>query len=187
MGNAVIRFDYLHDPPSPLWGAIRTARLPRRFHNVAAALAAVAVLVIGAAAIERGRIQEAQRVRAQAQDRFERSRADLERLRLQWQQIDDLIVEDRRLREIRLSGSRVAKRLAAVGDVFSNGVSVDSLRTTGEAYAVKGKAPSIDAVSDVLNAIVGNAALPHPGIVRIAKDSGTLAGFTFEFGAGETP
>lgn len=183
----MIRFDYLHDPPSPLWAAIRTARLPRRLHNVAAAIAAVAVLVGGAAAIERGRVEAAQLLRAEAQDRFERSRTDLERFRLQWRQIDDLIAEDRRLREIRLSGTRVAKRLAAVGDVFSNGVSVDSLRTTGDAYAVKGKAPSIDAVSGVLSAIVGNAALPHPGIVRITKDSGTLAGFTFEFGAGEAP
>jgi hypothetical protein len=187
MGSAVIRFDYLHDPPSPLWGAFRTARLPRRFHNVSAALAAVAVLVGGAAAIERGRVEEAQHIRDQAQNRFERSRADLDRFRLQWHQINDLIAEDRRLREIRLSGSRIAKRLAEVGDEFSHGVSIDSLRTTGEEYAVKGKAPSINAVSDVLSSIVGNATLSHPGIVRIEKDSGTLAGFTFEFGAGEAP
>lgn len=181
----MIRFDYLHDPPSPLWSAIRAARLPRRFHNVVAAFAAVAVLVGGAGAIERGRLEDAQRVRAEAQARFERSRAELERFRLQWHQIDDLIAEDRRLREIRLSGSRVAGRLAAVGDVFSNGVSIDSLRTTGDEYAVKGKAPNIDAISGVLSSIVANAALPHPGIVRIAKDSGALAGFTFEFGTGE--
>lgn len=183
----MIRFDYLHDPPSPLWSAIRSARLPRRFHNVAAALAAVAVLVAGAATIERTRVEHARRVRADAQARFERSRADLDRLALQWHEVDDLIAEDRRLREIRLSGSRVAGRLAAVGNVFSNGVSVDSLRTTGAQYEVKGKAPSIDAIGGVLRAIVENAALPHPGIVRIAKDSGALAGFTFEFGDGEAP
>ncbi len=183
----MIRFDYLHDPPSPLWGTIRTARLPRRFHNVAAALAAVAVLAGGAAAIERGRIAEAQHVRGEAQIRFERSRAELERLRLQWRQIDQLIAEDRRLREIRLSGSRIAARLAAVGDEFANGVNIDSLRASGEEYSVKGRAPSIEAVSGVLSSIVANDALPHPGIVRLAKDSGALAGFTFEFGAGETP
>jgi hypothetical protein len=184
MGNTVIRFDYLHDPPSRLWGTIRTARLPRRLHNLTVAFAAVAVLLGGAAAIERGRVREAQRVRAEAQDRFERSRADLERFRLQWRQIDDLIAEDRRLREIRLSGSRVAERLAAIGDRFPNGVSIDSLRAAGEEYAVKGKAPTIDAVSGVLSRIVASSALPHPGIVRIAKDSGVLAGFTFEFSAG---
>lgn len=183
----MIRFDYLHEPPSPLVAAIRTARLPRRFHNVAAAFVTVVVLVAGAAWIERLRVGEAQRVRAQAQARFERSRADLQRLRLQWRQIDELIAEDRRLREIRLSGSRVAGRLAAIGDVFSSGVSIDSLRTTGEQYAVKGKAPTISAVGSVLSTIVASATLPHPGIVRIAKDSGALAGFTFEFGAGEAP
>lgn len=181
----MIRFDYLHDPPSRLWGAIRVARLPRRFHNVAAALATVAVLISGAAAIERGRVQEARRVRAEAQNRFERSRADLERFRLQWREIDGLIAEDRRLREIRLSGNRVAGRLAAIGDLFSKGVSVDSLRATGEDYAVKGKAPTIDAVSEVLSRLVGSGVLPHPGIIRIAKDSGVLAGFTFEFHAGD--
>ena len=180
----MIRFDYLHDPPSRLWGTIRTARLPRRFHNVGAALVAVAVLVGGAAAIERGRVGEARRVRAQAQDRFERSRADLERFRLQWREIDGLIAEDRRLREIRLSGSRVASRLAALGDLFS-GVSIDSFRATREEYAVKGEAPTIDAVSGVLSRIVGSGALPHPGIVGITKDSGVLAGFTFELHAGE--
>lgn len=183
----MIRFDYLHDPPSPLWNALRTARLPRRFHNVASAFAAVAVLVGGAAAIERGRVEEGQRVRSQARNRFERSRADLERLRLQWHQVDDLIAEDRRLREIRLSGSRVAGRLAAVGDVFSARESIDSISTTGDEYAVKGKAPNMDAVSEVLSSIVTNDALPHPEIVRITKDSGAIAGFAFEFGAGKAP
>jgi len=184
MGNAVIRFDYLHDPPSRLWGTIRTMRLPRRFYNVTVAFAATAVLVSGAAAIERGRVLEAQRVRAEAQDRFESSREDLARFRVQWRQIDGLIAEDRRLREIRLSGSLTAARLAAIGDLFPSAVTIDSLRTAGQEYAVKGKAPTIDAVSGVLNRIVSRAALPHPGIVRIAKDSGVLAGFTFEFGAG---
>lgn len=180
----MIRFDYLHDPPSRLWGTIRTMRLPRRLYNVTAAFAATAVLVSGAAAIERGRVREAQLVRAQAQERFESSRADLERFRLQWRQIDDLIAEDRRLREIRLSGSRTAARLAAIGDLFPSGITVDSVRTAGDEYVVKGKASTIAAVSGVLNRIVGSTVVPHPGVVRIAKDSGVLAGFTFEFGAG---
>jgi hypothetical protein len=166
---------------------VRTARLPRRFHNVAAALVSVALLVTGAAAIERGRVAEARRIRTAAQMRFERSRADLERFRLQWREIDGLIAQERRLREIRLSGSRVAQRLAAIGDLFPAGVSVDSLSTTGADYAVKGKAPTIVAVSGVLGRIVANAALPHPGVVRIAKDSGVLAGFSFEFHAGDAP
>lgn len=183
----MIRFDYLHDPPSKLWGTIRTARLPRRFHSVAMALAAVVLFVGGAAGIERGRVREAQGVRAEAQHRFERSRAELERFRLQWRQIDDLIAEDHRLREIRLSGSRVAERLAAIGNEFPDGVTVDSVGAAGDGYAVKGKAPTIDAVSGVLSRIVGSIALPHPGIVRIAKDSGVLAGFTFEFHAGDAP
>jgi hypothetical protein len=183
----VIRFDYLHDPPSKLWGTMRSARMPRRFHNVAAAFAAAVFLVGGAAVIERGRVQEARRVRAEAQERFERSRAELQRFRLQWHEIDELIAEDRKLRDIRLSGSRVAQRLAAVGDVFPDGVSVDLLRATAAGYGVKGKAPTIDAVSNVLSRIVASAALPHPGIVRIAKDSGVLAGFSFDFHAGETP
>ncbi len=183
----MIRFDYLHEPPSPLWRAIRTARLPRRFHNLAAGMAAVVVLAGGAAAIERSRIAEAQRVRSEAQARFERSSADLERFRLQWRQIDQLIAEDRRLREIRLSGSRIAGRLAAVGNEFADGVSINSLRAAGEEYSVKGKAPSIEAVSGVLSSILANAALPHPGIVRLAKNSGALEGFSFEFGAGEAP
>lgn len=180
----MIRFDYLHDPPSRFWGTVRSARLPRRFHNAVAAFAAVAVLTGGAAAIERGRVQEAQRVRALAQDRFERSRADLERFRLQWREIDALIAEDRRLREIRLSGPRIAARVAAIGDNVSAGVSIDSVRASGEEYEVKGKAPTIDEVSGVLGRIVANAALPYPGVVRLSKDSGVLAGFSFEFRAG---
>lgn len=183
----MIRFDYLHDPPSRLWGTIRTARLPRRFHNVTAAVVSAVLLVAGAAAIEHDRVNEARRVRSEAQARFARSRADLERFRLQWREIDGLIAEERHLREIRLSGSRVAERLAAIGDVFPNGVNVDSLSTNGADYAVKGKAPTIVAVSGILGRIVGNAALPHPGIVRIAKDSGLLAGFSFEFHAGDAP
>lgn len=180
----MIRFDYLHDPPSRLWGTVRSVRLPRRFHNVVAALAAVAVLAGGAAAIERGRVREAQGVRALAQARFERSRADLERFRLQWREIDALIAEDRRLREIRLSGPRVAARVAAIGDYFSGGVTLDSVRASGEQYEVKGKAPTIDEVSGVLSRIVASTVLPHPGVVRLSKDSGVLAGFTFEFRVG---
>lgn len=183
----MIRFDYLHDPPSRVWGAIRSARLPRRFHNLAVALAAVMLLVCGSAAIERNRVGEAERIRARAQERFERSRAELERFRLQWREIDGLIAEDRRLRDIRLSGSRLAERLAAIGDVFPDGVSVDSVTASGTRYAVKGKAPTIDAVGGVLGRIVASSALPHPGTVRITKDSGLLAGFSFEFHAGETP
>ncbi|HKE36288.1 MAG TPA: hypothetical protein VKB39_02595 [Candidatus Baltobacteraceae bacterium] len=183
----MIRFDFLHDPPPRLWGAIRAARLPRRFHNVTAAVVSAVLLVAGAAAIEHGRVNEARRVRSEAQTRFESSRAELERFRLQWREIDGLIAQDRRLREIRLSGSRVAERLAVIGDLFPGGVSVDSLTTNGADYGVKGKAPTIVAVSGILGRIVANAALPHPGIVRIAKDSGVLAGFSFDFRAGDAP
>ena len=183
----MIRFDYLHDPPSKLLGAVRAARLPRRFHNVAAASAAVALLWAGAAAIERGRVHDAERARSDAQQRFERSRTELERFRVQWREIDGLIAQDRRLRDIRLSGTRVAQRLAVIGNAFADGVTVDSVRGTAEGYAVKGKAETIDAAGRVLSRLVDGAALPHPGIVRLTKDSGVLAGFSFEFGAGAAP
>lgn len=101
--------------------------------------------------------------------------------------MDALIAEDRRLRDIRLSGSVVAGRLAMLGNLLPGTASVDSVRATADGFSIKGKALTIDAVGSALSRIIAENALPHPGAVRIAKDAGFFAGFSFEVGAGVVP
>jgi hypothetical protein len=180
----VIRFDYLQDPPSHFRRAIRAARIPRRFHNAAAAVVGIVFLCSAAAAIEHNRVRAAENARGEAQARFERSRVALQHFRLQWREIDELVAQDRRLQEIRLSGTLVSGRVADLGNLFFAGVSVDSIRAAGAGFIIRGKAPTIEATGRLLNLILADSSLPRPNVVRVAKDSGIVSGFSFDISAG---
>lgn len=187
MGLPLIRFDYLHDAPPDAIDALRSARLPRRFHDVAAAMIAVLVLCAVASAIERSRVGAAQRTLAAAQDRFERSRAGLERLRVQSRELDALLAEDRALREVRLSGPSIAHRLATIGNLVPASVTLDAMQATPDGYTMKGHAATLATFGALLAQLDGSAAPAHPATLRVTKDAGPLGALSFDIEAEPTP
>jgi hypothetical protein len=183
----MIRFDYLHDAPPGFIDALRAFRLPRKYHDVAAALCAVGVMCVVAESIERGRVSTAVHALSAAQARFDRSRAALQRLRVQSRELDALLNEDRALRNARLSGPLTAQRLAAIGNVFPQNATLDAMQATPDGYDVKGRAESLQTFGTLLARLDGASGLSRPALLRVTKDAGLLGALAFEIGTGQRP
>ncbi|MBV8153036.1 MAG: PilN domain-containing protein [Candidatus Eremiobacteraeota bacterium] len=183
----MMRFDFLHDAPPGAIDAVRSMRLPRRFHDVAAALVAMVVLCVVAAGIERTRIAGAQGALSAAHDRFERSREALQRLQVQSRDLETLLAEDRALRDVRLSGPKTAERLAEIGNLFPADVTLDAMEANANDYDLKGSAQTLARFGTLLSRLDGSPAMPRPASVRISKDAGVLGALSFEVATERQP
>ena len=182
----MIRFDFLHDSRPELVDAVRSARLPRRLHNVAVAIGAIVLSIATAAAIERVRCADAHNSEERAQARFEASRAELNKMQLQWQQLDALIAQDRKLRAIRLSGPAAAARIAILGNVMVDGAWLTSLTADRERYDLKGRAVNVAVFGNVLARVVTGGGVEHPDRVTVSREKRNLvSGVSFEIAAGD--
>ncbi len=178
----MIRFDFLHDPTPAFVDSLRRVRLPRRLYPAALAGAAVVAALAAADGAEVFREHAAQALEQRAETRFERSRIALTHARLHWQHLDQLIALDRRLREIRISGSIAARRIARVGNAFPQRAWVTSMAAGAmPAYDVKGFADGLTSVEDLLANLARDRAAGRPRALQVSQSGGESANFGFQF------
>ncbi|MGA8533598.1 MAG: hypothetical protein WB615_05775 [Candidatus Tumulicola sp.] len=179
------RFDFLHDARPHAVERLLSLRLPRQLYAVTAVSAAIFVAFALTGTIESLRIRSAAIVERRAEQRFEASRDALADERLAWQQLDALIVRDRRLRDIRLSGTKIAARIAHVGNAFPQRAWVKSLTAGQRDYGLKGLALDLAAVERTLANLVTDRALTQPrgGFLLSRQDAGRSGTLAFELRA----
>jgi hypothetical protein len=138
------RFDYLHDPLPSFVERLRAVRVPGRLYAPLVIGGAVAAIVGAADGIESLRQRAALALEARAQVRLQATQTALRRMRLEWQQVDELVARDRRLRAIRLSGSTAATAIAAMGNAFPRGAWLTSAAMKpSSGFELKGRAENI--------------------------------------------
>lgn len=165
-----MRFDYLHDAVPDGLRELRALRLPRRLHTIAAALLTTAVVVAFGSGIETIRLAQARALESQLQLRFDTTRGKLQSAQLAWQQLDELIARDRRLRDIRLSGTVVAQRLVRIGNVFPKRAWLTSMSAAASTYTLKGYALDLPVFANALQGLVNSAQIGQPKSIRISRD-----------------
>lgn len=180
----MIRFDFLHDARSEVVDRVLALRVPRRFYPQLAVTALLLTTMIAGAGVQRWRLQRALATEIRLQQRVETTHDALTQQRLQARSVASLLAMDRRLRDIRLSGSLVAARLARLGNAFSDRAWATSLSAGVQGYAVKARARDLPAVSAVLARIVGDARIGRgDAVFRMTRDESAGDVLEFDFDA----
>lgn len=182
-----MRFDFLHDPRPILLERALSIRLPHAIYLQTVVAAALSAAIVIAAGVETLRVRAARAEEIRAQRQFEKTRDALSAVRLQWQQVDQLAVRDRRLREIRLSGSQIAVRIARMGNAFPRRAWATSLSATSSGYVLKARAEDLSASSQVLASLLRDGAFTRDAAFRISRDGAGNGAFGFEVRSGQTP
>ncbi len=181
----MIRFDFLHDPRPALVERLASLRLPREIYLQAILAAVLAVGIAVARGVEAIRLHAAESSQLRVRHHFEATREALDAVRLRWQQLDELASRDRRLREIRLSGSDVAVRIARVGNAFPRRAWATTLTASPLGYAVKARGDDLRAASAVLGSLLGDRRLAGDASFQMAREEGLREGaLAFEIHAG---
>jgi hypothetical protein len=172
------RFDFLHDPLPTFVETLRSVRLaPRLYAPAAACLAILCVLAVWFG-VEAVRMRAAQTLEQRALARFDRSHAALTGLRLESRHLDELLAQDRRLREVRLSGSVVATHVAHLGNAFPRRSWLTSMTaTTSSAYGLKGYASDLPTLETILGNVLGDKTIGRPHGIRMSRDDRGRAGW----------
>jgi Tfp pilus assembly protein PilN len=166
-----MRFNFLRDPAPAFALDVRSWRLPRRLY----VQAVIGVTLIGAIAalggIDALRLRSAAQIERRAQLRFDATRDELAAARLRWQQLDDLMARDRRLRALHLSGAGIAVRIARVGNAFPPGTWATTLSADSNGFAFKGRAEDVRAASTALAKVLDDRRLQrHDAQFRLSRD-----------------
>jgi hypothetical protein len=185
----MMHFDFLHDSRPEYIDRLLSARLPQRLYVVTAVFATVLGTIAAAGAIESLRVRSALLGERRIERRFEASREALSAAQLEWRQLDALVSRDRRLRDIRLSGTEVAARIARVGNAFPPRAWVTSMSAAPSNYALKARAVDLPAVQQVLTNLVSDRVIAQPrGDFRLSReDAGRAGSIAFEIGADFAP
>ena len=181
----MMRFDFLHDPRPAFLEQLLLLRLPPDIYLQAIFAALLSVAIVATCGVESLRIHLARSSELQVRRHFEATRDALTAVRLQWQQLDALATRDRRLREIRLSGSDVAVRIARVGNAFPRRAWATSLTASASGYALKARGDDLPAASAVLGGLLHDARLARDASFRMTREGSFGAGaLAFEIRAG---
>jgi Tfp pilus assembly protein PilN len=185
----VTRFDYLHDAPPDIVDRIRTYRLPRRLRSAAITLGVLACVLLTMTAVERARIGAAIALERQASGHVEAQRAALARAQLQWRDVDRLIAADRQLRRIRLSGSVISARLAAIANELPRRVWLSSIAPAASGWSIQGDALDVPALDTALANLIATPSLGNPRLVRMTSQARLAAApvVSFEVRVGTVP
>lgn len=183
----MMRFDFLHDPRPAFVGRAVSLRLPKEIYVQTIVAAAIAFAIAATCAVEGLRLHAARALESRVRRHFEATRDALSAVRLEWRELDALALRDRRLREIRLSGSAVAVRIARVGNAFPRRAWATSLTASASGYAVKARGEDLPAVSAVLENLIGGVPAARDAEFRMTRDAGSTAGvLAFDVRSGGT-
>lgn len=181
-------FDFLHDPIPDFVERFLSVRLPQHLYVVAIVMSTVFGAIAVTGGVESLRIRSAESVGRRAEARLEESRLALSRAHLEREQFDDLVRRDRRLRDVRVSGSEIAALIARVGNTLPQRAWLTKMTAVRSNYALKGRATDVPAVERLLETLLREKALAQPaGNFRLSRDDAVPANaLAFEIGS-ETP
>ena len=181
----MMRFDFLHDPRPELVERAMSLRLPPEIYVQTLVAAGLCCAILASFVVEGVRVHTARSLESRARSRFEATRDALSAVRLQWQQLDALVDNDRQLRAIRLSGSDVAVRIARLGNAIPMRAWATSLTASPTGYTVKARGSDLPAASLAFENLLDDRVLSGDASFRMSRDSiPALGAIAFEIRAG---
>jgi hypothetical protein len=177
----VTAFNFLRDPLHPGLEKALQLRLPPRWYPAAIAGALVALTTVAAGAVESYRLQSAELSLRRAEARFENSRRSLLQERLQWDRVDRLVAEDRRLRVLRVSGPVAASKIAAAGNALPDGAWLTTMTTGSGGLDAKGEAGGLAALQSALENLSADPRMGAVERVRFSADRHVPGRVAFEW------
>ncbi|HVA28117.1 MAG TPA: PilN domain-containing protein, partial [Candidatus Baltobacteraceae bacterium] len=183
----VMQFNYVGASVPSIVERLRAIQIPDRLRSPLCAFVTVLVVVAAWWGIERQSLNRALAQQHAARVRLAESRAALARANVERNDADEMLELDRRLREIRLSGSRLAVRLADVANRVPARVWLTTLSQNANALDVRGRAESMARLGDAIGAFGSSAFVRNPTLVRADKEerSGAAPLVAFEVRADE--
>ena len=164
-----MRFDFMHDARPEIVEALLHPRVPARFHALCAAVAILAAAALSAAGIEQWRAASALGIEARAQQRFEASKIELDRVAQQTSELETLVARDRALRRIRVSGSVIAAKLARLGNLIPRHAWVTSMSAQSDGYALRGRANDFGSLATLLARLIDDRTDGRPATIAIDR------------------
>lgn len=173
----MMRFDYLHDAPPEAIERVRGLRIATSLRWPLAVFGAIVVTHAAASAIFALGTAEARVTEREAAHRLEASTAALARVRLTRVRVDELVALDRRMREIRSSGSRVSARLADIANHVPAHAWLTTLARTPDGFEIVGKSSGLPALGATMSSLMTSSSIAAPTLVRAGGEErrGTLS------------
>lgn len=178
-----MRFDFLHDGPPLAIERFRAFVIPEYLRLPLGALITAILVVAAWHGLERGWITRARHEDRIAQERLQDMRAAFAATNLERRNIEQLLVLDRRLREIRLSGTRVSRQFAALANALPSKTWLTSIAPDGNGVLVEGRSEGLQVLATTIQAL----APLSPALVRAVRDGrdgGKLMSFSVRISAG---
>ncbi len=180
-----MRFNYLYDAPPDLIEHMRAIRLPRELRTPLSALITAIAVVVAWWFLERHWVSQAAREEAVAALRLQQSRQAFDATKLVRADIQQLLMLDTRLREIRLSGSALADRLADLGNHVPHQAWLTSVARTEDGVELLGRAEGLHVLSATVADLMSSTAASSPTLIRAVRDERTTAIISFTIHAEE--
>ena len=161
----MMRFDYLHDTELTIMERLRSILM---IPYAQAPLLAMLLLIVIESTIQGMLHYQLVQASAQVQaaDRvYVVTRAALERMKLEHTQVESLLQVDRRIRQIRASGSVAAERMLDVADHLPAHAWLTSLSRTKHGEMLSGRADNLQSVGDVVSDMMSASTVTGPELV----------------------
>lgn len=166
----MMRFNFLNDAPPEFVERARNIRIAAELRTPLSALLTAVLVVLTWWGLENYWLSSAQREEALAEVRLTESQADLAATKLVRTNVDDMLALDRRLRDIRLSGSILASRLSDIGNHVPEHAWLTSISNLPDGLEIAGKADGLAALSQTVTDLMSSKTAASPTLVRAAKD-----------------
>ena len=174
-----MRFNFLNDAPPDILDRLRNTRVPVEMRTPLSALATAVFVVLSWWGLERYWLSDAQREERVASSRLLESRADLAATKVARAGIDQLLSIDRRLRDVRISGSVLGAALSDIANHVPRHAWLTSLSDTHDGVEIMGRADGIGSLSQTIADLMSSRTAASPNLVRATRDEQAKGLFTF--------
>lgn len=164
------RFNFLVDAPPEFIDRARSIRVPSELRTPLSALLTAVFVVAAWWGLENYWLRNAKHEETLAEVRLTESQADLAATKLVRTNVEEMLALDRRLRDIRLSGSNLASRLSDIGNHVPEHAWLTSISNLPNGLEIAGKADGLSALSVTVTDLMASRTAGAPTLVRAAKD-----------------
>lgn len=169
----MMRFDYAHDMAPEFVDRVRALHVRGEARGPLMALATVIFVGLCAFGIESWRVGDARTQERVQQVRFDESRARLEQMKIASREVSDLLLLDRRLRDVRLSGTALSVRLADIANHVPERAWLTSLGRTPSGVAINGRAETLDSLSATVASLMMSKTVASPNLIKAETERHT--------------
>jgi Tfp pilus assembly protein PilN len=166
----VKRFDFLKDGRPDIVDRVCSVRLPDDTRTPLSALLTSVLVVCAWWGLEQSWYASALREEASAQRRLSESQADVAAAKLERTNVDEMLGLDRRLREIRMSGSTLAVRLSDIANHVPPHAWLTSITNLPAGTEISGEADGFKALGETVTDLMRSGAAASPTLIRASKD-----------------